>query len=165
MSTKFKLIKHSDPVERASINWTLCMLCQRKTSESLSQPWRGRGRGNSSAVGTGYQTFAVSIGKFNELGKIPLNVYPDQYNDGSGIEETLLKNKAAWHKTCRNQFSDYKLARKAKRPIEPDNNVDQARSSIKTRRSNIETDDVNANITPLCFFCAPVGSSRLGPQL
>ena len=64
------------------------------------------------------QSYATSCSKFKELGKVPLNVIPEQFDDWPGNKETLQRNKAKWHKTCRNLYCDFKLDRQ-KRALEP----------------------------------------------
>ena len=96
MSKEFRIVKSDEllEVQRSEIDWSLCILCQKSSSEPLSQPWKGRGRGKCAAKGTGYHSFAINLVKFNEIGKVLLNVSPDQLNNGSGIEETLQEKKA-----------------------------------------------------------------------
>ena len=77
----------------------------------------------------------IIIAKFKQLGKVPLNIVPDQFNDGYGIEETLQTNKSMRHTTCRSLFSDFKLDRQ-KRASEQD--TDNSRTSaIILRLSSI----------------------------
>lgn len=90
--------------------------------------------------------------KFKELGIIPLNVCPDELNDGSGISETLQKNKAQWHKTCRNLFSDLKLQRQIKRASGAETSSD-IRSPKKLRTSYIPAVSPAEQDEPVCFFC------------
>ena len=84
-------------VERPPLDWSLCCLCRVTTSEELSQPWRGRGRGESEhhdeqqgEATAGYRSFETNILKFQELGSVPLNVCPAELNDGSGIANVQL---------------------------------------------------------------------------
>jgi len=68
MEKQFQLVKPSDvaEVQRPPIDWILCIICRRTTSESLSQPWRGRGRGHVEGTGTGFQSFETNLVKFKE---------------------------------------------------------------------------------------------------
>jgi len=154
MSKEFRLVKPGEFAEfkRPPVDWNLCILCQKASSESLTQPWKGRGRGKSEAKGTSYQSFATNLGKFKELGKVPLNVVPEQFDDGSGIEETLQTNKAMWHKTCRNLFSDFKLDRQKTRASEPDSG-NSGISPVKLRRTSVQGAHASGQDVPLCFFC------------
>ena len=155
MSKLFRLVKPGElaEVKRPPLDWTLCILCQEKSSEYLTQPWKGRGRGNHEAKGTSYQSFATNLLKFKELGKVPLNVVPEQLDDGSGIEETLQTNKAMWHKTCRNMFSDLRLDRQIeKRELEPDDG-NSCSSRVKVKQTSVQDDHSTGQDQAFCFFC------------
>ena len=154
MSKEFILVKPSEFVEvnRPPVDWNLCILCQNTSPESLVQPWKGRGRGKSEAKGTSYQSFAARLAKCKELSKVPFNVVPEQFDDGSGIEETLQKNKSQWHKTCRNKFSDFKLDRLKKRASEPDI-ANSGVTPVKLRRFSIQGAHATGQDVSLCFFC------------
>ena len=69
-------------------------------------------------VGSGYSTLAVNPLKFQDLGAVPIGVPLANLDDGSGIESTLWKNEAYWHKSCFNSCSEMKLERAKKRKIE-----------------------------------------------
>ena len=154
MSKEFRLVKPSEFVEvnRPPVDWNLCILCQNTSPESLVQPWKGRGRGKIEAKGTSYQSFAARLAKCKELSKVPFNVVPEQFDDGSGIEETLQKNKSQWHKTCRNKFSDFKLDRLKKRASELDI-ANSGVTPVKLRRFSIQGAHVTGHDVSLCFFC------------
>lgn len=98
MAKKFILVKLSEvtKVQMPQIDWNLRILCRNDSSEPLSQPWKSRGRGK--CAGTGYQSFAANLAKFNDLGKILFGVSSEQFDDISGVVETLQKNKAYWQK-------------------------------------------------------------------
>ena len=40
-----------------------------------------------------------------------MNVVPEQFDDGSGNEETFQTNKSKWHNTYLNLYSGFKLDR------------------------------------------------------
>jgi hypothetical protein len=154
MSKEFRLVKRDEfaEVKHPPMDWNLCILCQKSSSESLIQPWKGRGRGKSEVKATGYQSFATILGKFQDQDKVPMNVVPGQFDDGSGIEETLQKNKSKWHRTCRYMFSDLKLDRQIKRASVPDSEISNS-SPVKLRRSSIQGAHVSEQNVPICFFC------------
>ena len=135
------------------IDWSLCILCRTSTSESLSQPWRGRGKNlqATETTGTSSDSFKTNLGKFQKFGKIPFNVCPEELNDGSGIAQTLLRNHAQWHKSCRNQFSDLKLERQSKRALETESFEDNV-SPKKLRHSFTGHKQTSADDEPVCFF-------------
>ena len=120
-------------------NYELCALCQKEIDDDIMNPSEHKGLNRAS----GYATLAKNLPEFNKI---------DRINDGSGIENTLQKNKAFYHKSCYKQFCNMKLERAqkqaCKRKIE---DIDTENSSpVKTRRI--------LNSTPtskkrLCFFC------------
>ena len=61
---------------------------------------------------------------------VPFAVGLDQLDDCSGVENILLKNKAAWHKSCRDKVNSTILKRAQKRSSQEDTTSD---SSVKTR--------------------------------
>jgi hypothetical protein len=83
------------------INWKLCIICQVKTNEPLQCPANSK----RSDVGSGYKSSADNIKSFQDLGEIPQKLDPKKIDDGSGIENSLIRNKASWHKSCRNKFN------------------------------------------------------------
>ena len=151
MSKEFQFVKAGKiaDVQRHPIDWKVCILCQKETSEPLLQPWKRRGRGKSEGKGTGYQSFASNLAKFKDLGNIPLNVCPNQFDDGPGLEETLQRNHANWG-TCRNMFSDLKLERQKKRMSQRDSSDSCATSHVKLRQSSSQS---SGQDVPVCFFC------------
>ena len=134
------------------INWTLCALCQEKTKETLTCPAKGN------RDGQGYCSLADSFIKFNDYGHdIPLPVDPVQLNDGSGIQATLGKHCASWHKSCRDKVS--------KRSFDRLNlSVEKRKSddSLETCSHKKTRQNVSASVAAkdACFFCG-VSSGEL----
>ena len=52
-------------------------------------------------MGAGYKSLSDNVRSFQDLGEIPMKFDPKRIDDGSGIENFLIKNKASWHKSCR----------------------------------------------------------------
>ena len=154
-------------VERPPLDWSLCCLCRVTTSEELSQPWRGRGRGASEhhdeqqgEAAAGYRSFETNILKFQELGSVPLNVCPAELNDGSGIANTLQSKQAKWHGSCRKLFEDNKLARQEKRcafKAEKESEGKLCSPLKKKLRASTGSipDDASSELNEqhVCFFC------------
>ena len=92
---------------------------------------------------------------FNELKVVPFAVGLDQLDDCSGVENILLKNKAAWHKSCRDKVNSTILKRAQKRSSQEDTTSD---SSVKTRRTSLG-DETAGEIESKCFFCNDVGGT------
>ena len=92
---------------------------------------------------------------FDELKVVPFAVGLDQLDDCSGVENILLKNKAAWHKSCRDKVNSTILKRAQKRSSQEDTTSD---SSVKTRRTSLG-DETAGEIESKCFFCNDVGGT------
>jgi hypothetical protein len=96
----------SAPKRLTITNWELCVLCQEDTGTALQHPYAAKGK-----AGIGYKSIADHLTSFNELGHMPMNVDIEQLNDGDGIDATLMRHQADWHKPCRLKFSQLKLDR------------------------------------------------------
>ena len=133
-----------------SIDWKLCMLCQKNKEESLQCPANSKRKD----VGAGYKSLAENLLLFNELGMVPFAISLEQLNDGSGVENTLLKNKASWHKSCKDQVHNTKLKRAQKRREKEEDAT--SHSPVKTRRTSLAGEGrLNENESN-CFFCNDV---------
>ena len=96
----FKKRLRLDPIDRncdPSINWGLCCLCMQ--GGDLICPLKSNSPDNSDA----YKTLANNLKKLHSLSSLPANINLDLLNDGGGIEQTLTKNSASWHRECYNQ--------------------------------------------------------------
>ena len=70
-------------------NWKLCLLCQEdKKNEKLSYSYD-------------YASSAEMLIDVNEIGTMPFNFDFDQLNDGSGVQQTLAKKHARYHRPCK----------------------------------------------------------------
>ena len=136
----------------SSHDWTLCILCQTNTGESLQCPARTLRK----KVGAGYAYVANNLLMFQELGTVPFDINIEELNAGSGIEANFRENSAKWHKSCRAKIDSRNLQRARKRKQE-----DLTESSpVKTRKYS--DPELNKNIMDVCLFCDEVaGSSRL----
>ena len=111
------------------MNWELCVVCQQQTKESLQCPAKSKRKD----YGARYISFARNVKIFQDLKLLPSSFNIDCIDDGSGMEETLLKRKASWHKSCRDLFSNTKLERAQKRKQA---DISAPESPIKARRSS-----------------------------
>ena len=101
-------------------DWSLCVLCQESKGEALQCPADSK----RSDVGAGYKTLAENIQQFNELGCTPIQISLSRLNEGDGMENTFLRSKARWHKSCHLLFNSTKLNRAKKRQAPtPDSSV------------------------------------------
>ena len=84
---KFELIQKYPPKVRCSVDWTLCILCQTQSTESLAC------QGNSNRPTTkGYETLSSLLQAFHDIDKLPGSIMFDQINDGSRVAQTKSKN-------------------------------------------------------------------------
>lgn len=84
-----------------STNWDICVLCQAVTDEPLLCPLRNT---KKQSVGSGYVSLAEDLVRFRALQHIPMDLNLERLDDGDGIESTLRRHNAGWHKTCRIKF-------------------------------------------------------------
>ena len=85
-----------------SIDWLKCVICQTNISEGLQCP--AELTRSDVQVGTGYGVFTANLERFVELNDLPMDIDISLIDDGSGVVTTLMKNKAKWHKSCRNRY-------------------------------------------------------------
>ena len=135
----------SDPT-----NWDICALCQIEDGKGLICP--------NNKSGTGYRTVAENILAFHDIGCIPiptLNI--ERINDGSGIEETFIKNSAKWHESCKLKFNNTKLKRAQERDSSQSEGCSDQIPTKRLRKSiqpNVsQSDDSKDEEMGICFFC------------
>lgn len=91
----------------------LCIICQNSTGENLQYPANSQ-RKDACAR---YTSFVRNLQEFQKLGSTPASLNIDCLDEGQGIEQTLLDNKASWHKCCRDIFGNTKLVCAKKRKL------------------------------------------------
>jgi hypothetical protein len=125
MPLKFKdASTPSTSKEHRAIDWSLCALCQTRTSAPLIIPAR--------RDGGGYNYISANLEKFQELGESPINVDLALLNEGNGFAETFRTNTAGWHKLCRQKVSTEMLQRATKRHAHASSS--SGNSPVKTRK-------------------------------
>ena len=87
--------------------WSLCILCQKLTKESLQCPVRSK----RLDLGAGYKSMAENLQGFFAIGALPFDVKQNKLDDGSGLFNTLSKHEAPWHKSCKDKINSTKLKR------------------------------------------------------
>ena len=137
------------------INWKLCVICQVKTNEPLQCPANSK----RSDVGAGYKSLVDNIKLFHDVGEIPLKVDLSKLNDGSGVENSLLQNKASWHKSCRNKFNITEIKRAQKRKACENERRPEESSPCRTRRTSSLHSFKGKSSELRCFFCDEVDSN------
>ena len=117
---------------RAEKNWNFCALCEQETEEKLVYPLSSTRKN----YGSGYKSLAYNLQQFHETGELPIHTSLSSLDEGNGIEETLKRHEAKWHKSCFNKCSTLKLQRAQKRKLEASSvEGSEAPSPIKTRSS------------------------------
>ena len=86
---------------------------------------------------------AMNIPQFQAINLLPVKLDPSRLDDRGGIEDTLRRNRAKYHQTCRLMFNNSKLERAAKRAVEIQNSLHETRT--KMRRTSMEIEQ--------CFLC------------
>ena len=135
-----------------SSDWKLCVLCQKRKEESLQCPANSK----RTDLGAGYKSLAENLLLFNGLGMVPFAINLEQLNGGSGVENTLLKNKASWHKSCKDKVNSTKLKRAQKRREQEEDAT--SHSPVKTRRTSLAGEGRFNENESKCFFCNDVAS-------
>ena len=117
---------------RTEKNWNFCAFCEQETEEKLVCPLNSTRK----KYGSGYKSLADNLQQFREIGELPIQASLSSLDEGNGIEVTLKRHKAKWHKSCFNKCGTVKLQRAQKRKLE-DSSVEgsKAPSPVKTRTS------------------------------
>ena len=104
---------------------------------------------------------ADKLQQFREIGELPIQASLSSLDEGNGIEETLKRHEAKWHKSCFNKCSTLKLQRAQKRKLE-DSSVEgsEAPSPVKTRSSlGIPSKEIAKESQQICFFGDETGEN------
>lgn len=131
-------------------DWDKCCLCQTDRKEGLTSPLTNP----SKRVDDGYSQLGRNIPRFLAVSELPLKLNPARLDDGNGIEETLRKNKAQYHSSCRLLFNNTKLQRAEKRAASAAA-ADSSESSNNVKLPRRITDSK----TTECFLCEEEGDS------
>lgn len=125
---------------RFKTDWSKCCLCQQeKNDEQLKSPHSNPTNRESD----GYSNIATNVPQFQAINALPVILDPGRLDEGGGIEDTLRKNNAMYHQSCRLLLSNTKLERAMKRTLTETN---EEKGYKKQRRSS--------NYSTLqCFLC------------
>jgi len=153
MAKRHSLVDTSTPLPLKKprvTDWNLCVFCQKHTKTGLECP----ARSHKAPIGSGYKSLAEHLAQFEMHKSMPLEIDLNRFNDGDGIEATLMRHSAHWHKACRVKFSQTKLDRLEKKNKDSSNES----LSMQTRSSHecVQLDEDR------CFFCdEPAGHATL----
>ena len=81
-------------------DWTQCCLSQTGKHDYITTPGI-----------QGMSSLEKDLKDFELLGDVSLSIKLQRLNDGSGIANTCLTNKAMWHKKCHNICNQQKVQR------------------------------------------------------
>jgi len=152
MAKKYTIVDPSVPKPKKPCvtNWTLCVLCQEDTKAALECPAKSK----RPSVGSGYISLAKHLMEFHSLGHMPMTINMERIDDGDGIEATMIRHQACWHKTCRVKFNQTKLDRLNEK-------LAQKESSQRIQTRSTHETVVNLKDT-ICIFCdQPAGDEGL----
>ena len=133
-------------VDHVTTNWLLCCLCQEGKQEPLIDP----SKIPRAYLNAGYMPLSFSLEQSSELGAAPiprcLNL--SRFDEGGGIIQTLITNKAVYHKNCRAQFNKSKL-KVAIRSHQKRKHDDEPTGGTNTRSQHLPVLQVD---NKTCFF-------------
>lgn len=121
------------------MDWQLCLICQKTSSEDLKCPLNVHGSGDKSAP---YRSFLDRVKMFRELSSLPL---PLNHLEGNIALDDLVANRASWHKSCYSKFGNDKIERVRKRAA---TDCEACCGEVKRARSTRKLIDKNT-----CLFC------------
>ena len=157
MSSRLKFVGPQQGTSESShvqaTDWKKCVICQGDKKEKLSCPADSK----RSDVGAGYITLSQDLVAFDTAGCLPKSLSISRINDGDGIETTLKRHRARFHKSCQLEYSKPRLKRATKRK-----HPDSAESSIEQKlcREQVSRNKSRGMGDHLCLFCEkPSGPS------
>ena len=118
-----------------SIDWKLCIICQKKNSENLRCPVR-----NQSDV---YGALLNNVEEFRKLTALPVSI-----NFGTqGTVEVFLEKKASWHRSCHQKFNNSMLKRVQTKRKDSEEGSSSNRPKRRCPSLSISQDSM------ACIFC------------
>lgn len=93
----------------------------------------------------GYSMIATNVPLFQAINELPITLDSVRLDEGGSIEETLRRNKAKYHQSCRLMFNNTKLERAKKRASTEESTTDER--VCKMRRASHEIGRSE------CFLC------------
>lgn len=115
----------SATIPNQQTDWNKCCPCQQDKKDELKSP------PSYKAEHDDYCNIAENVPLFHAINELPIPLNPARLNDGDGIGETLRKNKAVYHQTCRLMFNNTKLKRAQKRKSSTDTSNEEVQSKVE----------------------------------
>ena len=130
----------------ATINWDLCIICQKVSSEKLRCPVKCSG--NLAPVEI-YNAFLENFNSFKDLGALPVKV---DYGE-SVTAQVFMQNNASWHKRCHQKFNTSMLEC-AKKGQKRKGSSDEGHTACRPKRKP-------NSMSTTCIFCGDVTTELL----
>ena len=118
--------------------------CQNDTEEKLMSPLSSFQREQDYV---GYTTIANNVPLFHAINCLPIPLNPVRLDEDGGIEETLMRNRAKHHQSCRLLFNNTKLHRAQKRATASTSTCREDNRSKRQRTSD------PPKPSSVCFLC------------
>jgi len=83
------------------VDWNKCMFYQKILRTC---PTNCPADSKRPDIGCGYKSLAEQINVFVALGQVPFGINVSLWDEGDGIETTLITNRACWHRKCRSKL-------------------------------------------------------------
>ena len=108
----------NDGTDEIGIDSEICILCQAKTKEKLTDPSKLL---RCTDVGKGYSTLADDLREFHKIKQLQSPHLEKLVSEhGDNIESYLKTNQVKWHKNCRRKYNSDKLKRVLKENVTED---------------------------------------------
>ncbi len=96
------LIGMAIPVSsKLQTDWSKCCLCQQDKKEELKSP-----PSSYRPEQDGYTNIATNVPLFQAMNALPIKLDPARLDEGGGIDQTLRRNNAKYHQSCRLMFKE-----------------------------------------------------------
>ena len=118
------------------LNWSLCIICQKDTSEPLKCPLHNPVTSSDKKTDV-YRSFLENVEQFRDIGALPIELHFGS-NESA---DNLASHSASWHKSCHLKFNNSKLSKAKKR----EHNTDMPDERRSCKRQAIDIGK--------CFFC------------
>ena len=131
----------------APTNWNICALCQEHIGDLICPTEQG------------YSSLASNISSLHELNKVQLNINISRLNEGCGIEATLNKRKAKWHKSCYVLCNAAKVDRARKASLKgTEQGTTSSFSPVKIHHLRVKSAPLcdngkSSSAQQICLFC------------
>ncbi|KAK3921529.1 Chromosome-associated kinesin KIF4 [Frankliniella fusca] len=138
----------SIPLEsvEGKINWELCCICQEGSGKPPVCP---ADNPNKNLRNAGYISFSDNVELLKKYSHVfPSGRKPEHFDEGCGVKETLIKNKAKWHSKCIIKYTT-RFSTILQTLTSDDVPQEQKVHDIKTRSSSVAIDPKEE----VCFIC------------